>query len=57
MPLERFGKRASIDKPKPVADEFAEFVPDLLIHPKTGGRHTAFLASSVCVHFQEVELL
>ena len=54
---ERFGAVALVDERKPVAIDFPDYIPDLVIRPKLSGRTTAvFLASNV-VPFQEAELL
>jgi hypothetical protein len=55
--MERFGEVANIDERKPVSAEFPDYLPDLVIHPKKEGRHTAVFLANNPVPFQEAELL
>jgi hypothetical protein len=54
---ERFGQVANINEREPVAKEFSDYLPDLVIRPKNNGLQTAVFLASNTVSFQEAELL
>jgi hypothetical protein len=55
--MERFGPVANIDERKPVSSTFSDYLPDLVIRPKTQGRNTAVFLTNNTIPFQEAELL
>lgn len=55
--VEHFEKVANIDERMPVSTDFPDYLPDLVIRPKTEGRSTAVFLTSTPVPFQEAELL
>jgi hypothetical protein len=55
--MDRFGAVANVDERKPVSANFPDYLPDLVIRPKSDGRNTAVFLATNPVPFQEAELL